>query len=203
MRQAAVLESRLRLGAWALRLAFLPLVAVAAAAGDVTEALVTAGVLLITLIPVVLERVLQRRFDAAIHLAVAAGLLAEMAGRTLDLYEGHPIPYDILAHAVEVGALVAVVLHGLLRAALRNASWPTVIAVATALALLIGLSWEVVEAVLDSRMPTTLQHGLDDTLLDVLAGAAGGAVVGALLPLYWSVGAGPSGRLTPPASRAG
>lgn len=164
---------RARVVAWVLRLGLIPLVLVA-----LSEIVLIGFAACVALAPIAAERVLGIRMPSILHLAVATLALVEVTGRALQLYEGHPIPYDVFAHAAEVGAVAAVIVDlgiesgrlkpgGLLGAALTGAG----------LGVGIGLGWEVTEAVADRFLSSTLQHGLDDTLLDIAAGAFGATAV--------------------------
>ncbi|CAN5658637.1 hypothetical protein BH23CHL6_BH23CHL6_07430 [soil metagenome] len=171
-----------------LRLAFPVLGAVALARGALLDVGFVTVALAISLIPWVIERTRMATLPGAAHLATVALPLAEATGRSLDLYEGHPIPYDVFAHAVEVGAVATIVLV-VVRSSGAVAQLPqrplAAVVIGGLTALAVGVGWEAIEAAVDPLFSGSLQHGFDDTAADVVAGTVGGLVAAVLVVLYW------------------
>lgn len=164
------------------------LAAVALAHGSVLDAGFATVGLGVSLVPWMVEWTRDRPISGVIHLAAAALPLVETTGRALDLYEQQPIAYDLFAHAVEMGAVAAIVLV-LVGSGGMLARLPLRPLTATALGgltgVVVGIGWEVVEAAVDPLFSGRLQHGFDDTTTDILAGTLGAIVASVLVVLYW------------------
>ncbi|MDP8904075.1 MAG: hypothetical protein M3N29_01950 [Chloroflexota bacterium] len=186
--QRSELDAPLVRVANALRLAFVPLVVVAVLQGEpwmLVALVVGAGV---ALLPLILERVRPAALSGVVHLAAVALPLADLAGRTLHLYESSELPYDVFSHGVGVASATALLLL-FAAARLDSLGWrhkPVAIAVVGGvIGLAIAVGWELVELGAEPLFSGTLQHGLDDTLLDVVAGLAGAVAASLIVVLYW------------------
>ena len=119
-----------------------------------------------------------------INLLVALSLYLHIAGGVRGFYEIYYPYYDKVAHlisgiTVSVLAFVAVLL--LDRFSRLNLSRRMIVGFVIIFAMAMEGFWEIYEWTFDTFLGTTLQHGLDDTMLDmifVLVGAVAVALAG-------------------------
>lgn len=141
------------------------------------EVLVACGACAVAFAPVPAARLRPGGIDERIQIAVAILPLTEAIGRILDLYEGSAFPYDLPAHALEVGAATYLMLR-LLGLAVTGAPRREVALHGVLVGFAFAVGWEAVEWSMHLLTGANLQHGVDDTLGDIAAGVTGAAFAG-------------------------
>lgn len=145
------------------------------------EVIVACGAWAVAIAPIPVARMRPGRMDSRAQIAVALLPLTEATGRILDLYEGSVFPYDIPAHALEVGAATFLVLRLVGPLAVRQTGQRPAAALSGILVgLALAVAWEAVGWSVHMLTGADLQHGVDDTLVDVAAGLVGAAFAGSL-----------------------
>ena len=138
----------------------------------------------LTMVPAAVTRRGYITLPWEINLLVALSLYLHIAGGVRGFYEIYYPYYDKVAHlisgiTVSVLAFVAVLL--LDRFSRLNLSRRMIVGFVIIFAMAMEGFWEIYEWTFDTFLGTTLQHGLDDTMLDmifVLVGAVGVALAG-------------------------
>lgn len=138
----------------------------------------------LTMVPAAVTRRGYITLPWEINLLVALSLYLHVAGGVRGFYEIYYPYYDKVAHlisgiTVSVLAFVAVLL--LDRFSRLNLSRRMIVGFVIIFAMAMEGFWEIYEWTFDTFLGTTLQHGLDDTMLDmifVLVGAVAVALAG-------------------------
>ena len=138
----------------------------------------------LTMVPAAVTRRGYITLPWEINLLVALSLYLHIAGGVRGFYEIYYPYYDKVAHlisgiTVSVLAFVAVLL--LDRFSRLNLSRRMIVGFVIIFAMAMEGFWEIYEWTFDTFLGTTLQHGLDDTMLDmifVLVGAVAVALAG-------------------------
>ena len=138
----------------------------------------------LTLVPALVTRRGNITLPWEINLLVALSLYLHVAGGVRGFYEIYYPYYDKVAHlisgiTVSVLAFVAVLL--LDRFSRLNLSRWMIVGFIIIFAMAMEGFWEIYEWLFDTFLGTNLQHGLDDTMLDmifVLIGAVAVALTG-------------------------
>jgi len=138
----------------------------------------------LTLVPSAITRRWSITLPWEVSLLIALSLYLHIAGGVLGYYDIYYPYYDKIAHlvsgiTVSVLAFVAVLL--LDRFSRLNLSRWMIVGFIIMAAMAMEGFWEIYEWLFDTFLGTTLQHGLDDTMLDmifVLVGAVAVALAG-------------------------
>ncbi len=138
----------------------------------------------LTLVPSAITRRWSITLPWEVSLLIALSLYLHIAGGVLGYYDIYYPYYDKIAHlvsgiTVSVLAFVAVLL--LDRFSRLNLSRWMIVGFIIIAAMAMEGFWEIYEWVFDTFLGTNLQHGLDDTMLDmifVLVGSIGVALAG-------------------------
>ena len=150
----------------------------------------TGGLVLVGFILSFIPQAIQRQFNVSLpvryELVIVLFVFTSLfVGEFFDAYEQYWW-WDKLLHlssGVIIGYIGFIVLHVLYLKGKVNLS-PSLIAFFT---LSVGLAsaavWEIIEFSADNLAGTTMQHGLDDTMIDIIL-AAGGSVAAAVVA-YW------------------
>ena len=150
--------------------------------GDVLQLTVALSCLVVTILPGLLARHLILR-DAAE--AVTTVLLAAhvVFGIQLGLYETSAV-YDKAMHFLGSGAIAGLLAYAICTYCIRYSIDlpPTIISVTVfGGTVSAGALWEIFEFAMDRTGFFNAQRGLQDTMLDLIADAAGGCVMVAML----------------------
>ncbi len=159
-------------------------VLIAFSLGDYSQ--VFGGILALglTMVPAVITRRWRITLPWQVSLLIALSLYLHIAGGILGYYEIYYPYYDKVAHLVSgitVSVLAFVVVLLLDRFGRLNLSRWMIVGFIIISAMAMEGFWEIYEWVFDTFLGTNLQHGLDDTMLDmifVLIGAIGVALAG-------------------------
>ncbi len=177
--------------AWLLHLPLPVFLFYAIANGDWPNILGNSLAIAVSFAPRWIESRSQNRFPALGEFAIALTLFVETLGRTFHLYEEKANlqhlyeelwQYDTYAHGIEIGALVTFIVLLLYAFLLEHKvdydSW-FVILMGVAFGFALGGAWEIFEWTIDLLFDAGYQDGLNDTMVDILAGAVG-AFIGSL-----------------------
>jgi uncharacterized membrane protein YjdF len=141
----------------------------------------TIGVLVffITLIPYLVEREWYITLPWEINFLIVLALYLHFSGHVLGLYDIFYPYYDKIAHFISaftiatLGFVMVLLLH---RYSKIECTRMMVILFIIVFTMAIGAWWEIYEWLFDSIFGTALQHGLDDTMLDLLFDFCGALV---------------------------
>ncbi len=138
----------------------------------------------LTMVPTAVTRRLSITLPWEVNLLVALSLYLHISGEILGYYDIYYPYYDKIAHfisGITVSVLAFVIVLLLDRFSRINLSrWMIVGSIIIAAMAMEGF-WEIYEWLFDTFLGTDLQHGLDDTMLDmisVLVGAIAVALAG-------------------------
>ena len=136
--------------------------------------------------------VLKRRFDITLpwelSLLIVLALYLHVGGGVLGLYELFYPFYDKFAHLISsivvavLGFTSAVVLDQYVESVKMDRYFVAFFVVIFTMA--IGSLWEIGEFVSDTFLLTQTQHGINDTMLDLIFDLIGGSIVGLLGAVY-------------------
>lgn len=134
----------------------------------------------LTLVPAIVTRRGNITLPWEINLLVALSLYLHVAGGVRGFYEIYYPYYDKVAHlisgiTVSVLAFVAVLL--LDRFSRLNLSRWMIVGFIIIFAMAMEGFWEIYEWLFDTFLGTNLQHGLDDTMLDMIFVLVGAVIV--------------------------
>ncbi|MCK8518585.1 DUF2238 domain-containing protein [Methanoculleus sp. 7T] len=134
----------------------------------------------LTMVPAAVTRRGYITLPWEINLLVALSLYLHVAGGVRGFYEIYYPYYDKVAHlisgiTVSVLAFVAVLL--LDRFSRLNLSRRMIVGFVIIFAMAMEGFWEIYEWLFDTFLGTSLQHGLDDTMLDMIFVLVGAVVV--------------------------
>ena len=134
----------------------------------------------LTLVPAIVTRRGNITLPWEINLLVALSLYLHVAGGVRGFYEIYYPYYDKVAHlisgiTVSVLAFVAVLL--LDRFSRLNLSRWMIVGFIIIFAMAMEGFWEIYEWLFDTFLGTNLQHGLDDTMLDMIFVLIGAVIV--------------------------
>jgi uncharacterized membrane protein YjdF len=134
----------------------------------------------LTLVPVAVTRRANITLPWEINFLIALSLYLHVAGGVRGFYEIYYPYYDKVAHliagmTVSVLAFVAVLL--LERFGRLNLSRWMIVGFIIIFAMAMGGFWEIYEWLFDTFLGTNLQHGLDDTMLDMIFVLIGAVIV--------------------------
>lgn len=140
--------------------------------------------LCLTMVPAVVTRRWSLTLPWQVNLLVALSLYLHVAGEIQGFYLIYYPYYDKVAHLVSgitVSVLAFVIVLLLDRFSRLNLSRWMIVGFIVIAAMAMEGFWEIYEWLFDTFLGTTLQHGLDDTMLDmifVLVGSVGVALAG-------------------------
>ncbi|SAI89348.1 hypothetical protein MBBA_2508 [Methanoculleus bourgensis] len=134
----------------------------------------------LTLVPAIVTRRGNITLPWEINLLVALSLYLHVAGGVRGFYDLYYPYYDKVAHlisgiTVSVLAFVAVLL--LDRFSRLNLSRWMIVGFIIIFAMAMEGFWEIYEWLFDTFLGTNLQHGLDDTMLDMIFVLVGAVIV--------------------------
>jgi hypothetical protein len=161
--------------------------AVLAAAFVVAGRPTGAGVMILFFLASLLYRVTRIRLASLFDLLLVVAGMVNALGWALDLYSVQYPWFDQVAHGLTTGTVVLVSFRVVYRDDLRRAlsrRTPVLVGTIAFLGLGFGAAWELVERALDVGFGLGLQHGLGDTLLDLLADLVGALLAGGLAALH-------------------
>ena len=155
-------------------------VLIALSLGEYSQVFTGAIGLGLTLVPTVITRRLSITLPWQVNLLIAISLYLHIAGEIRGFYMLYYPYYDKVAHfvsgmTVSVLAFVAVLL--LDRFSRLNLSRWMIVGFIVIAAMATGAFWEIYEWVFDTFLGTDLQHGLDDTMLDMIFVLIGAVIV--------------------------
>lgn len=131
--------------------------------------------IIVALVPRWMESRSRFHFPAVGEFAISLTLLVEMTGRTFHLYERFK-HYDTFAHTLEIGAicgfLVLLLYAFFFEYDVDYDGWFIFVA-SVGFGLAIGGAWEIFEWIIDLLFDAGYQAGLQDTMIDLTAGAIG------------------------------
>lgn len=134
----------------------------------------------LTLVPTVLTRRLSLTLPWEVNLLIALSLYFHIAGEIRGFYDIYYPYYDKIAHLVSgitVSVLAFVIVLLLDRFSRLNLSRWMIVGFIIIAAMAMEGFWEIYEWTFDTILGTNLQHGLDDTMLDMIFVLIGSIVV--------------------------
>jgi len=175
--------------AYLFQLLIAAVVLIALSLGEFSQVFTGVIALGLTLIPAAVTRRWSITLPWEVNLLIALSLYLHISGEILGYYEIYYPYYDKVAHlisgiTVSVLALVAVLLLDRF-SRLSLSRWMIVgFIIITAMAM--EGFWEIYEWVFDTFLGTDLQHGLDDTMLDMIFVLIGSTSVALVTNWYLS-----------------
>ena len=136
--------------------------------------------------------ILKRRFDITLpwelSLLIVLALYLHVGGGVLGLYELFYPFYDKFAHLISsvlvaiLGLISAVIMDQYVESIKMNRFFVAFFVIIFTMAM--GVTWEIGEFLSDQILLTQAQHGLNDTMLDLIFDLIGGGVVSILGMIY-------------------
>ncbi|MGB4196796.1 MAG: hypothetical protein WBJ51_05810 [Methanoculleus sp.] len=153
---------------------------IALSLGEYSQVFTGALGLGLTLVPTIITRRLSITLPWQVNLLIAISLYLHIAGEIRGFYMLYYPYYDKVAHfvsgmTVSVLAFVAVLLLDRF-GGLNLPRW-MIVGFIVISAMAMGAFWEIYEWVFDTFLGTDLQHGLDDTMLDMIFVLIGAIIV--------------------------
>jgi len=153
---------------------------IALSLGEYSQVFTGALGLVLTLVPTIITRRLSITLPWQVNLLIAISLYLHIAGEIRGFYMLYYPYYDKVAHfvsgmTVSVLAFVAVLLLDQF-GGLNLPRW-MIVGFIVISAMAMGAFWEIYEWVFDTFLGTDLQHGLDDTMLDMIFVLIGAIIV--------------------------
>ncbi|MCE5338770.1 MAG: hypothetical protein LLF90_08815 [Methanomicrobiaceae archaeon] len=134
----------------------------------------------LTMVPAVITRRWSIVLPWQVNLLIALSLYLHIAGGVLGYYDIYYPYYDKVAHLISgitVSVLAFVVVLLLDRFGRLNLSRWMIVGFIIIAAMAMEGFWEIYEWIFDTFLGTTLQHGLDDTMLDMIFVLVGAVIV--------------------------
>jgi uncharacterized membrane protein YjdF len=136
--------------------------------------------LCLTLVPAVVTRRWSLTLPWQVNLLIALSLYLHVAGEIQGFYVLYYPYYDKIAHLVSgitVSVLAFVIVLLLDRFSRLNLTRWMIVGFIIIAAMAMEGFWEIYEWLFDTFLGTNLQHGLDDTMLDMISVLIGAIVV--------------------------
>ncbi len=144
-------------------------------------------VLLLTLVPMIMERQIHISIPWWLTFLIVLSLYIHIGGEYFDWYTSFYPYYDKIAHLIS-GTTVALIGFTLVllldQYTENNFNRPVIIFLIVMLTVAVGGLWEIFEFAVDTTLGVKMQHGLDDTMLDMIFVLLGAVVVAALGNIY-------------------
>ncbi len=171
----------------AIKIGILISVVVALYQGEMVWVITGLFVLVFTFVPTILKRNYQISIPWILELLIFLALFLHVAGGVFNLY-GTFERWDTMTHFVSTFMLAVV---GLTVIYLMHIYWDglkmdirAIMIFTIFIAAFLGVIWEVMEWSVDQIFGTTEQHGLDDTMKDLVMDMVG-AMIAAMLGAKW------------------
>lgn len=136
-----------------------------------------------TFVPSLLERNLRITLPWALEFLIFLALALHVVGGVLDLYDRFP-NWDTMTHLVSTFMLATVSLTVIY---LMHVYWDgitmdlkAIMFFTVVFAMALGVMWEIIEWTSDVVFGTQEQHGLDDTMMDMVMDTIGGMIAALL-----------------------
>jgi len=144
-------------------------------------------VLLLTLVPMLMDRQIHITIPWWLTFLIVLSLYLHIAGQYFDWYTSFYPYYDKIAHLIS-GTTVALIGFTLVllldQYTENNFNRPVIIFMIIMFTMAFGGLWEIFEYTVDTFLGVEMQHGLDDTMLDMIFVLVGAIVVAALGNFY-------------------
>ncbi|MCK9297603.1 MAG: DUF2238 domain-containing protein [Methanoculleus sp.] len=134
----------------------------------------------LTLVPAVVTRRWSITLPWQVNLLIVLSLYLHIAGESRGLYMLYYPYYDKIAHLISgitVSVLAFVIVLLLDRFSRLNLSRWMIVGFVVIAAMAMEGFWEIYEWLFDTFLGTNLQHGLDDTMLDMIFVLVGSVIV--------------------------
>jgi len=134
----------------------------------------------LTMVPAIITRRWSIVLPWQVNLLIALSLYLHIAGGVLGYYDIYYPYYDKVAHLISgitVSVLAFVVVLLLDRFGRLNLSRWMIVGFIIIFAMAMEGFWEIYEWLFDTFLGTNLQHGLDDTMLDMIFVLIGAVIV--------------------------
>ena len=142
---------------------------------------------LLTQIPMVLERRIGVIVPSELKLLITLVLYLHVAGNVRGWYDGYYPVYDKVTHflaATLVAALGFIAIAVLDPSIMIETNGYMAIAITIIFTTAMGAFWEIGEFLFDRFLGTRLQHGLTDTMLDMVFDFMGGCIASFIGNIY-------------------
>jgi uncharacterized membrane protein YjdF len=157
------------------------------AKGDYFLGLVGSFAFFLTTVPYLV----RRRFDISlpweVNLLIALSLFLHVAGHVSDYYILFSPYYDKIAHfvsSITISVLGFVLVLLVDRYSSLQLTRPMIIFFIVIFTMALGAFWEIYEYLFDTFLGTVLQHGLDDTMIDLIFDLFGAIIIAAVGNFY-------------------
>ncbi|WP_319643599.1 DUF2238 domain-containing protein [Methanovulcanius yangii] len=144
-------------------------------------------VLLLTMVPMIMEREVHITVPWWLTFLIVLSLYIHIGGQYFDWYTTLYPYYDKIAHFIS-GTTVALIGFTLVllldQYTENNFNRPVIIFLIVMLTVAVGGLWEIFEYTVDTFLGIEMQHGLDDTMLDMIFVLLGAVIVAALGNIY-------------------
>ncbi|MBT8506839.1 hypothetical protein AZH53_00140 [Methanomicrobiaceae archaeon CYW5] len=128
-------------------------------------------VLLLTMVPMIMEREVHITVPWWLTFLIVLSLYIHIGGQYFDWYTTLYPYYDKIAHFIS-GTTVALIGFTLVllldQYTENNFNRPVIIFLIVMLTVAVGGLWEIFEYTVDTFLGIEMQHGLDDTMLDMI-----------------------------------
>lgn len=172
---------------WLMKLLMLGLIPYEIHRGSYLFALATAGAVVISLVPAIVERNYRVSLPFELDFLITLMLfLHTFMGEGLEFYERVRL-FDKALHlygSAVIAALAFLIVYTLHYTRKLRLSLPLIGFFTVSFALAVGGLWEIGEFTVDNMFGKTTQNGLTDTMLDMINDLVGGAVAAVLGMLY-------------------
>ncbi|HDR73184.1 MAG TPA: hypothetical protein ENN85_04655 [Methanoculleus sp.] len=141
----------------------------------------------LTIVPHLVERRANITLPWKINFLVALSLYLHVAGHVAGFYDTYSPLYDKLAHlisAITVAVLGFVVVFLLEQFSEQRCTRFMIVFFVIMSTMGLGAIWEIYEFTLDTLFGLNLQHGLEDTMWDLIFNLFGALIVASLANFY-------------------
>lgn len=155
--------------------------------GDLFLALVGMFGFFLTTVPYIVSRRGEICLPWEVNLLIALSLYLHVAGHISDYYVVFAPYYDKIAHfvsSVTVSVLGFVLVLLVDRYSGLRLTRPMIVFFIVISTMGLGALWEIYEYLFDTFFGTTLQHGLDDTMTDLIFDLFGAVIIAAVGNFY-------------------
>ncbi|HDQ07865.1 MAG TPA: DUF2238 domain-containing protein [Methanoculleus sp.] len=143
--------------------------------------------LILTILPMVAERQIRLTIPWWLTFLIVLSLYIHLAGNYFQWYISLYPYYDKIGHLIS-GTTVALLGFALVllidQYSENNFNRPIIIFLIVMLTMAVGAFWEIFEFTVDTLLGVNMQHGLNDTMLDMIFVLIGAILVAALGNIY-------------------
>lgn len=154
---------------------------------DIFLALVGMFGFFLTTVPYIVSRRADISMPWEVNLLIALSLYLHVAGHISDYYMVFSPYYDKIAHfvsSITISVLGFVLVLLVDRYSGLRLTRPMIVFFIVIFTMGLGALWEIYEFLFDTLFATALQHGLDDTMTDLIFDLFGAVIIAAVGNIY-------------------